>query len=215
MRKLIKIPLFSAIIITVIFLVWILRPVQVGGGNYYFIVTSGSMKPVFGVGDLVICCKTTFEDVQVGDIIAVKYPYKEGVTIVHRVVEKGEDFLKTKGDVCDATDNFITVPENVLAKFTSFRIPKLGYLIVFSRTPLGLVLFYYLPCFAVIAIQVKKLIERDGVYENRDKCQVAKCSNCKKVTLYRKWKQDKQGWIDLQVKTVKCKNKKCGSTLCV
>ena len=212
MRKIIKIPLFSAIAITIIFLVWTLRPVQVGGGNYYFIVTSGSMKPVFGTGDLVICHKTTFENVQVGDVVAVKYPYKEGVIIVHRVVEKGEDFLQTKGDVNPASDDFITAPENVLAKFTSFKIPKLGYLIVFSRTPLGLVLFYYLPCFVVVAIQVKTLM---GVYDTRNKCSVAKCSNCKKVTLYRKWKKDKQEWIDLQVKTVKCKNEKCGSTLCV
>ena len=210
MRKIIKIPLFSAIIITAVLVLWPLRPVQVGGGNYYFIVTSGSMKPVFGKGDLVVCHKTTFENVQVGDVVAVKYPYKEGVLIVHRVVEKGEDFLQTKGDMCDAPDSFITIPENVLAKFTNFKIPMLGYLLVFSRTPLGLVLCYYLPCFVLIAIQLKKLI----VFELRNKFWVAKCSNCEKATLYRKWKQDnKLEWIDLQVKTVKCKNRNCGSAL--
>ena len=172
------------------------------------------MEPQFNLGDFVMCSKITFEDVQVGDVIAVRYPYKKGIIIVHRVIEKGNDSLQTKGDECDAPDNFITTPENVLAK-TSIKIPKLGYLIAFSKTPLGLVLVYYLPCFILIVIQVKSLTEKDEVYKTRSKCWIAKCLNCKKVTLYRKWKQDKQEWIDLQVKTVKCKNKKCGSTICV
>ena len=177
MRKLPKIPLFlydlfistlivlsiAGITLGITYIVLEYRPVQLGGGKYYFIVTSGSMEPLFDAGDFVVCSKTTFEDVQVGDVIAVKYPYKEGVIIIHRVVERGEDFLQTKGDVNPAPDNFITVPENVLAKFTNLRIPKLGYLIVFSRTPLGLILCYYLPCFAVIVIQVKKFRKRDEV----------------------------------------------------
>ncbi len=161
MRKLIKFPLFSVIIIVAIFLFWTLRPVQIGGGNYYFIVTSGSMKPLFDAGDFVVCSKTTFEDVEVGDIIAVRYPSEKNIIVTHRVIEKSEDFLETKGDACDAPDNFVTVPENVLAKFGNIRIPKLGYLIVFSKTALGLVLCYYLPCSVLVAIQLKKLIKRD------------------------------------------------------
>ncbi len=172
MRKLIKIPPFfydlaiSTIIVLSILSVALLvieyKPIQVGGGKYYFIVTSGSMEPRFNVGDLMVCSKTTFEDVQVGDVIAVKYPLKDNIIIVHRVIEKSEDFLQTKGDVCDAPDNFITIPENVLAKFTNITIPKLGYLIIFSKTPLGLILVYYLPCSVLVAIQLKKLIKRDG-----------------------------------------------------
>lgn len=171
MRKRLKIPLFlydlaiSTLIVLSILAVSLFvieyRPVQVGGGKYYLIVTSGSMQPVFDVGDFILCSKVKFKEVQVGDIIAVKYPHKKGIIIIHRVVEKGEDFLQTKGDMCDANDNFITVPENVLAKFMNIRIPKLGYLLVFSRTPLGLILCYYLPCFAVIVIQVKKMMKRD------------------------------------------------------
>ena len=160
MRKLLKIPLFFVVAFTVIFFLYTLRPAQVGGGNYYFIVTSGSMEPTLNLGDWAVCSKVKFEDVNVGDIIAVKYPPKPTYIIVHRVVEKGHDYLLTKGDMCDAPDDFVTIPENVLAKFTNFRIPKLGYLIVFSRTPLGLVLFYYLPCFAVIVVQIKKLRKR-------------------------------------------------------
>lgn len=117
------------------------------------------MKPLFDVGDWVVCSKATFEDVQIGDVIIVKYPYKEGIVVAHRVVEKGEDFLQTKGDACPASDNFITVPENVLARYTNLKIPKLGYLIVFSRTLPGLVLFY-IPCLTLIVIQLRKLKRR-------------------------------------------------------
>lgn len=92
----------------------------------------------------------------------IKYPYEKNIIITHRVIEKNEDFLKTKGDACDAPDNFVTVPENVLAKFANFRIPQLGYLIVFSRTLPGLVLFFYIPCLVVIVIQVRKLNRRAG-----------------------------------------------------
>lgn len=160
MRKRFKIPLFSIIVISVIFLIYTLRPVQVGGGNYYVIVTSGSMKPLFDVGEWVVFSKTTFEDVQVGDVIIVKYPHKEGIVVAHRVVEKGEGFLQTKGDACSAVDNFITVPENVLAKYTNLKIPKLGYLLVFSRSLPGLVLFYYIPCLTLVVIQLRKLKRR-------------------------------------------------------
>ena len=136
------------------------RPVQVGGEKYYFIVTSGSMEPIFNLGEFLVFSRVTFEDVQVGDIIAVRYPHKIGLIIVHRVVEKGDNSLVTKGDANPAPDNFITVPENVLAKFTGFKISILGYVIVFSRTPLGLVLIYYIPCFVLIVIQIKILREK-------------------------------------------------------
>lgn len=135
------------------------RPAQMGGGNYYFVVVSQSMEPVMNVGDWVICRKTGFDGVQVGDIAVVKHPSQDMI-IVHRVVERNESSLWLKGDNCDSKDTFSTEENRFLAKYTGFKIPKLGYLLVFSRTLLGVVLIYYIPCCAIILIQVRKWKKR-------------------------------------------------------
>jgi signal peptidase len=157
MRKRFKIPLFLFLIITVTTLIITLRPAQVGGGNYYFVISSGSMEPTLNVGDWIVCAKTSFDNVQVDDIITVQHP-NEKTLITHRVIDKNENYLTTKGDTCDAPDNFIVYPENVLAKYTGFKIPKLGFLLYFcTRTLPGLIITFYVPGAVVIILQVRKI----------------------------------------------------------
>lgn len=160
MKKSFKIPLFSLLIFAIIVLFVMFRPTQLGGGNYYFIVSSGSMEPTLNVGDWIVCSKVNFNDVQVGDIIAVKHP-TENFLVIHRVMEKGNDYLTTKGDVCDGLDNFVTYSQNVLARYTGFKIPKFGFLLFFcTRTWMGLILFYYVPCSIITVLQLRKLLKR-------------------------------------------------------
>lgn len=60
-------------------------------------VTSGSMEPQLQRGDLIIVQGKQFEDIQRGDIIIYKTQYMN-VPIIHRVIDRTETALETKGD---------------------------------------------------------------------------------------------------------------------
>lgn len=92
-------------------------------------VVSGSMRPTIDVGDLVIIKRTA--DVSVGDVVAY---WAEGVLILHRVVEVDPSGrLVTKGDALPLPDPWLVPREAVVGKAV-YRIPLLGYPVMYMRT---------------------------------------------------------------------------------
>ena len=107
-------------------------------GFRVFNVISGSMSPVYNVGDL-ICVQTVDPaSVQVGDQIT--FVVNENLVVVtHRVVriDAENQHFYTKGDANDTIDaapvhfkNLIGVPK--------FKIPKLGYVSDFLQSSQGI-----------------------------------------------------------------------------
>ncbi len=95
---------------------------------YTVAVATGSMTPNINKGDVVIVDqKYSFEDIEVGEIIAVK---KEGVIIIHRVAKKvsfGDSYIYyTKGDANNNMDDFVIKEDMVVGK-VNLRIPYIGY----------------------------------------------------------------------------------------
>ena len=95
---------------------------------YTVAVATGSMAPNINRGDVVIVDqKYSFNDIKVGEIIAVK---KEGVIIIHRVAKKiiiGDSyFYYTKGDANNNMDDFVIKEDMVVGK-VNLRIPYIGY----------------------------------------------------------------------------------------
>lgn len=95
------------------------------------IVISGSMSPAIEVDDMVVIHR---EDAYSrGDIIT----YKDGASLVtHRIHEIMEDGYITKGDANNTADGTIS-PDSVVGRVVTV-IPKVGKLISFLRTPLGM-----------------------------------------------------------------------------
>lgn len=102
-------------------------------------ITSGSMMPVLGIGDIVFIQPSRLEDVRVGEIVAF-YATPQTV-VIHRVEKKmilpGKIYLITKGDVNDVTDQSVGIPpvrkENFLGKVLCIdgmpvKIPLIGQL---------------------------------------------------------------------------------------
>lgn len=93
-------------------------------------IASGSMLPLYEVGDIVIVAKVSPGTIKTGDI--VEFRRQEGaqaISIVHRVIgidEKAKTFT-TKGDANNAPDVAPVQPQNVVGKVV-FNIPKLGML---------------------------------------------------------------------------------------
>lgn len=92
-------------------------------------VATGSMEPTVAVGDVVVTCPSSAENLREGDIIRYQ---KGATTVIHRIVactqdENGGLAFITQGDSNNTPDADPVLPEQILGKVI-FNIPKLGYL---------------------------------------------------------------------------------------
>jgi signal peptidase len=119
-------------------------------GTARVIVVSGSMQPAIDVGDMLIINQQ--QDYQTGDIIT----FRMGENLVtHRIIEINDTHVITQGDknnVADAPSNLSSIEGKVILK-----IPKVGFFIMFLRTPFGILLMVL---FAVLIIEVPHLIRK-------------------------------------------------------
>lgn len=76
-------------------------------------IKTGSMEPALLTDSIAIVKKCDISDVQKDDIIVFR---KEDKLIVHRVMDKEDGYVKTKGDNNKIYDNFSVYPEEIQAK---------------------------------------------------------------------------------------------------
>ncbi len=140
-------------------------------GFRVFNVISGSMTPVYNVGDLIYVQKVDPTDVKVGDDITFVMN-EELAVATHRVVEVNTEkgYFVTKGLTNDTKDEPVLF-ENLIGK-PRFKIAKLGYVSDFIQNPPGM--YITLAAGAVLIILVflpdmlnkkKKDGEDDGAEE--------------------------------------------------
>ncbi|MBL5794100.1 signal peptidase I [Heyndrickxia sporothermodurans] len=141
----------SSIITTILFLVlvfmlFVVISSKASGGEPQFLgyqlktVLSGSMEPGIKTGSIIAVKpaedKTHFKK---GDVITFKADEKTIVT--HRIIEvnkNGTDVIyRTKGDNNKTADMEPVLSQNVLAKYTGFTLPYVGYFINFSQSKNG------------------------------------------------------------------------------
>lgn len=98
-----------------------------------FIVMSGSMEPAISTGALCfVHTKAAYDRVQKGDIVA--YKISTGTYVTHRVVERTEAGMVTKGDANEAADGSLVTWKNFVGK-TLFSIPFGGYIMKYLQQP--------------------------------------------------------------------------------
>lgn len=123
------------------------------------VIVSGSMEPSLAVDDLIFNCAQ--KEYQVGDIIT----FQSGDALVtHRIIGVESGIFLTQGDANNAPDPQGVVPEQILGQVVG-RIPRMGSLIGFLRTPLGGILLILL---GVLLIEVPQLLRRWGEHTNRE-----------------------------------------------
>ena len=97
-------------------------------GYIFNYVQSGSMAPEINTYDVVISKRATFDEIEVGDIITYECNYAIGVNgdiqpspktmiVIHRVIEKGDGYLRTKGDANEVEDPWQVMPDQVVSKY--------------------------------------------------------------------------------------------------
>ena len=107
-------------------------------GYRVFNIVSGSMRPLYNVGDLIYVKDTDPADVQVGDVITFVLN-EDLVVATHRVVRIDEENQRfyTKGDANDTADSDPVHFKNLIG-IPDFKIPLLGYVSDFIQNPPGM-----------------------------------------------------------------------------
>lgn len=98
-------------------------------------VISGSMEPAIYPGDLIIIKEQKLEKYKEQDIVTY---LKQGVPFTHRIISIGEEGYILKGDNNNTTDDI--VDGKTFEGKMIFRIPYIGRMIMFFKTPVGLII---------------------------------------------------------------------------
>ncbi len=99
-----------------------------------YVIVTPSMKPTINPGDMILVKKTDIDKLEKGDIITFN---KDNIIATHRIKEINGDSITTKGDNNNLEDTPIN-KSDVIGRFV-FSIPKIGYIISFAISPVGLV----------------------------------------------------------------------------
>jgi signal peptidase I len=102
-------------------------------------VLSGSMKPYFSPGDIVVVTPEPTSQVRVGQVISYHVPVGDHHVQSHRVIQivRGGDhpLVRTKGDANNAADPWTARLDGGTASQVRAVVPKAGWGIVWLRTP--------------------------------------------------------------------------------
>ncbi len=105
-------------------------------------VLSGSMEPTFLTGSIIGVKPLNSEarsKLKKDDIITFKT--NEGILVTHRIIgvtESGQNILYvTKGDNNNASDQDPVLSDNVVAIYSGFTMPYIGYFINFAQSKEG------------------------------------------------------------------------------
>jgi signal peptidase I len=146
--------------ITLLFMVFVVISSKAKGGEPSILgyqlktVLSGSMEPTFKTGSIIaIKPLQNTNDLRKGDIIT--FHLDEENLATHRIIEviktDNQVMYKTKGDNNKSADSNPVVSQNVIAKYTGFTLPYMGYLIDFTKTKNGAALLLILPGILLLA----------------------------------------------------------------
>ena len=133
-------------------------PVVFGGRS--FSVMSGSMEPNISTGDLVITKAISPRDADTGDIVTFNDPEKQGRLLTHRVASSrpaADNYsFVTKGDANNTVERWSVPAEGTIGQVV-FRLPKLGYVLSFTKTPAARMALITIPAvllawFALVSI---------------------------------------------------------------
>lgn len=124
------------------------------------IVQSGSMEPFIHTGSIVVIQPA--DSYAVGDVITFGEDTRVQVPTTHRIIrsreESGVTYFTTKGDANEDADAKETPRSEVIGRML-FTVPYVGYLIDFSKKPIGFISMVVVPATLII------LYELIGVFE--------------------------------------------------
>lgn len=101
-----------------------------------YTVVSGSMEPKISVGDFIIVEIEPYDAIETGDVVTFQYNTE---IVTHRVMDKTEEGLVTKGDANNIQDQGFVAEESYIG-IQKLLIPYFGYVITFLQKPIAFAL---------------------------------------------------------------------------
>jgi signal peptidase I len=132
---------------------------------------TGSMRKTIPVGSLVVDRTVSPSTLRVGDVISFRKPIGQVGLDTHRIIEiersSGHVVYRTKGDSNPVPDPWAIVYErNMKAHRMVWHVPYLGYVLLFARSKLGVVLLVSYICLS-LAVTVLKVIAESAPRRRR------------------------------------------------
>lgn len=130
------------------------------GGITPLIVLSPSMEPDIMTGDLIVSVDVDPKDIKEDDVISFFDPMGSGTAVVtHKVKEvieqDGKLFFRTYGiNNNDSIDPGLVPEDNIVGRYTDFRIPGAGNVAMFMQTTEGLIVCVFLPMILLVLYDV-------------------------------------------------------------
>jgi signal peptidase I len=125
-----------------------------------FAVLSGSMQPTLRVGDLVIDRRIRPPDARVGDIVTFRDPEGASRLLTHRVfrfrVRGAKAYVVTKGDANHSVERW-TIPVDGTLGRVAFRIPKVGYLVMWAGGRFGRLALVAIPALLLGLFELRRI----------------------------------------------------------
>jgi len=147
-----------AVIMVVVFS--ILLTLTASGKIGLLIVKSGSMTPQMQPGSLLVFKAAGIDDVKAGEIIVFREDRFSNALVTHRAVDKvfdgGKLYIKTRGDNNHRPDTMLVGKDELMGK-TIYIIPQAGYILAFTKTPVGLLVLNFMLAFFVLLLVVDKI----------------------------------------------------------
>ena len=129
---------------------------NVFSGYKSFLVQSGSMEPAVMTGDIIIIHSQ--DNYVKNDVIT--FHGSDARIVTHRIIEilqkDGKSFFSTKGDANRSEDEDSITQDKIIGKI-SLVIPKLGYLVAFSKSLPGLIILAIIPAVLFILGELFKV----------------------------------------------------------
>lgn len=111
------------------------------GLSRFVVIDTGSMRPTLNPGDVAVLTSEPAADLQKGQIVAFHPPGEPHLTVTHRAVSVKQTrngvIFQTKGDANNARDQWRAHIVGNTVWHEDFRLPKLGYLAVWSQQRLA------------------------------------------------------------------------------
>ena len=130
----------------------LLRPQALGGPAAYVIVSGNSMEPTLTNGDLVVALKRS--SYRIGDVVAYRVPEGQkgaGALVIHRITGgSAAHGYVLQGDNRTGEDLWRPKPRDIAGDMR-VHLPRVGLILTFVRTPLGMALFGGLAAFFLIS----------------------------------------------------------------
>jgi len=126
-------------------------------GDNSLVVMSGSMSPALRVGDVVVERPLRPSDVRVGDVVTFRDPDRAGRLLTHRVrhvrISGTRAEFETKGDANNTPEQWSIPVDGHLSRVV-YRVPMLGYALVWMRSAMGRMLLVVMPVLVLGAMQL-------------------------------------------------------------